>query len=153
MGAVMGASRIAADPDDAPTSTGRRPAYAVAAAAALVLSLSPKFGAVVATVPQGVLGGAGTVLYGLIGVLGARIWVQARVDFSRPAALTSAGVALVIGIADYTWSPGDLVFGGIALGTAASLVIYHVMTAVGRWRGTDVEPASPASLPPAEPRG
>ena len=48
-------------------------AYAVAAAAALVLSLSPKFGAVVATVPQGVLGGAGTVLYGLIGVLGARI--------------------------------------------------------------------------------
>ena len=79
--------------------------------------------------------------------------MQARVDFSRPAALTSAGVALVIGIADYTWSPGDLVFGGIALGTAASLVIYHVMTAVGRWRGTDVEPASPASLPPAEPRG
>jgi len=127
-------------------------AYAVAAGAAFLLSLSPKFGELVATVPQGVLGGAGTVLYGLIGVLGARIWVQNRVDFSRPAALTSAGVALVIGIANYTWVVGDLEFGGIALGTAASLLIYHVMTAIGRWRGTDVEPASPASLPQADPR-
>nr|WP_222437984.1 solute carrier family 23 protein [Quadrisphaera sp. RL12-1S] len=125
-------------------------AYAVAAGAALVLSLCPKFGAVIATVPAGVLGGAGTVLYGLIGVLGARIWVQARVDFSRPAVLTSAGVALIIGIADYTLTVGGLTLTGIALGTLAAVGLYHLMTALGRWRGTDPgdgprsEPASPA---------
>lgn len=125
-------------------------AYAVAAVTALLLSLSPKFGAVIASVPAGVLGGAGTVLYGLIGVLGARIWVQGRVDFSRPAVLTSAGVALVIGIADYTLTVGGLTFTGIALGTVAAVVLYHLMAAIGRWRGTDpgaAEPASPASAP------
>lgn len=111
-------------------------AYWVAAFGALVLSLSPKFGALIATVPDGVLGGATTMLYGMIGILGARIWVQGKVDFSDPVNLTTAAVPLVIGIADFTWSAGELQFGGIALGTAAALVIYHVMGAIGRWRGT-----------------
>ncbi len=111
-------------------------AYWVAAAGALVLSLSPKFGELIASVPAGVLGGATTMLYGMIGILGARIWVQAKVDFSDPVNLTTAAVPLVIGIANYTWTVGDLQFGGIALGTIAALVIYHVMGAIGRWRGT-----------------
>ncbi|HEV6954299.1 MAG TPA: solute carrier family 23 protein [Promicromonospora sp.] len=111
-------------------------AYWVAAVGALVLSMSPKFGALVNTVPAGVLGGVTTMLYGMIGILGARIWVQSRVDFSDPVNLTTAAVPLIIGIANFTWTAGDLQFEGIALGTAAALVIYHVMRAVGRWRGT-----------------
>jgi uracil-xanthine permease len=111
-------------------------AYWVAAFGALVLSLSPKFGALIASVPPGVLGGVTTMLYGMIGILGARIWVQAQVDFSDPVNLTTAAVPLVIGIAGFTWTAGDLEFGAIALGTAAALVIYHVMGAIGRWRGT-----------------
>jgi len=122
-------------------------AYWVAAATALVLSLSPKFGALIATIPAGVLGGAATMLYGMIGILGARIWVQNKVDFSDPVNLTTAAVPLVIGIANFTWVLGDLAFEGIALGTAAALVIYHLMRAVSRWRGTSQEPASPASAP------
>ncbi|SDQ76708.1 uracil-xanthine permease family protein [Quadrisphaera sp. DSM 44207] len=122
-------------------------AYAVAALAALLLSLSPKFGALVATVPQGVLGGAATVLYGLIAVLGARIWVQARVDFSSPVALTTAGVALVIGAADYRWVVGDWEFGGIALGTAAAVGVFHVMRALARWRGTGTGTGTGAGAP------
>lgn len=122
-------------------------AYWVAAVTALVLSLSPKFGALVATIPAGVLGGATTLLYGMIGILGARIWVQNRVDFSDPVNLTTAAVPLVVGIANFTWVAGDLTFEGIALGTAAALVIYHVMRTISRWRGTSEEPASPASAP------
>jgi uracil-xanthine permease len=111
-------------------------AYWVAAFGALVLSLSPKFGALIASVPDGVLGGVTTMLYGMIGILGARIWVQAKVDFSDPVNLATAAVPLVIGIAGFTWTAGDLEFGAIALGTASALVIYHVMGAIGRWRGT-----------------
>ena len=122
-------------------------AYWVAAAGALVLSMSPKFGALIGTIPAGVLGGATTVLYGMIGILGARIWVQNRVDFSDPVNLTTAAVALVVGIADVTWTPGDLTFGGIALGTAAAIGIYHLMRVLARSRGTSQEPASPASVP------
>lgn len=122
-------------------------AYGVAAVVALLLSMSPKFGELINTVPAGVLGGAATVLYGMIGVLGARIWVQAKVDFSDPVNLTTAAIALIIGIANYTWVAGDLRFEGIALGTAAALGVYHVMRALARWRGTSAEPASPASVP------
>src|SRR5690625_4957388 len=107
-------------------------AYFVAAFVALGLSMSPKFGELINTVPAGVLGGAATVLYGMIGVLGARIWVQNRVDFSDPVNLTTAGIALVIGIANYTWIVGELRFEGIALGTAAALGVYHVMRSVER---------------------
>ena len=122
-------------------------AYWVAAATALLLSMSPKFGALIATIPAGVLGGATTMLYGMIGILGARIWVQNRVDFGDPVNLTTAAVPLIVGIANFTWVVGDLTFEGIALGTASALVIYHGMRAVARWRGTVAEPASPASAP------
>ncbi|MFS0705334.1 uracil-xanthine permease family protein [Cellulomonas sp. 179-A 9B4 NHS] len=125
-------------------------AYWVAAATALLLSLSPKFGALVATIPDGVLGGAATVLYGMIGLLGARIWVQNRVDFSSPVNLMPAAVALIIGIANYSWAAGELRFEGIALGTAAAIGLYHLMRAVARWRGTHDEPATPASVPGGE---
>jgi uracil-xanthine permease len=124
-------------------------AYWVAAATALLLSMSPKFGALIATIPAGVLGGATTMLYGMIGILGARIWVQGKVDFGNPVNLTTAAVPLIIGIANFTWMVGDLTFEGIALGTASALVIFHGMRAIARWRGTSQEPASPASAPAA----
>jgi uracil-xanthine permease len=122
-------------------------AYWVAGVTGLVLSLSPKFGALIATIPGGVLGGAGTVLYGMIGVLGARIWVQNKVDFSDPVNLTTVAVALIVGIADYSWVVGDMTFKGIALGTASAIAIYHLMRAIAKWRGTHDEAATPASVP------
>lgn len=122
-------------------------AYWVAALTALLLSMSPRFGAVIGTIPPGVLGGAGTVLYGMIGLLGARIWVQNKVDFSHPTNLIPAAIALIIGVANFTWSVGDLQFAGIALGTAAAIGVYHLMRVIARWRGTSVEPATPASVP------
>jgi NCS2 family nucleobase:cation symporter-2 len=76
----------------------------------------------------------------MIGVLGVKIWVQNKVNFSNPINLTTAAVALIVGIADYTWTIGDLVFTGIALGSAAALVIYHGMTAIAKVRGTVAEP-------------
>ncbi|WP_035771694.1 solute carrier family 23 protein [Arthrobacter sp. Br18] len=112
-------------------------AYWVAGIVAILLSLFPKFGALIATVPPGVLGGAGVVLYGMIGILGVRIWVQNSVNFSNPINLSTAGVALVIGIADFTWIIGDLTFAGIALGTGAALLIFHGMTAIARARGSE----------------
>jgi len=119
-------------------------AYWVAAAFALLLSLSPKFGALIAATPVGVLGGLATVLFGMIAVLGARIWAQGKVDFGNPVNLMPAGIALIVGAANYTWVAGDMTFEGIALGTAAALVTYHVMAAISRWRHADDAVASPA---------
>ncbi|MCT2292341.1 uracil-xanthine permease family protein [Janibacter hoylei] len=118
-------------------------AYWVAAAVALLLSFSPKFGEAIATVPQGVLGGAGVVLYGMIGLLGAKIWVEAGVDFGNPINLMTAAVALIIGIADFTWNVGDLQFAGIALGTVAALVGFHVMRGVNLLTRAVPDPLEP----------
>src|SRR5690625_5622188 len=75
-------------------------AYWVAGFAAIALSLSPKVGALIFTIPPGVLGGVTFVLYGLIGIVGVRMWVDGKVDFSKPKNQFTAGVALVVGIAD-----------------------------------------------------
>lgn len=122
-------------------------AYVVAGISALALSLLPKFGAVIATIPAGVLGGAATVLYGMIGMLGVRIWVQNKVDFSDPVNLNTAAVAMVVAIADYTWVVGDMSFSGIALGSFGAIIIYHLMRAISKLRGTNLESPSPASAP------
>ncbi|WKV15648.1 solute carrier family 23 protein [Janibacter limosus] len=118
-------------------------AYWVAAVASLLLSFSPKFGEAIATVPRGVLGGAGVVLYGMIGLLGAKIWVEAKVDFGNPINLMTAAVALIIGVADFTGSVGDLQFAGIALGTVAALVGFHLMRGINLVTRAVPDPLAP----------
>jgi len=112
-------------------------AYWIAGVVAILLGLSPKIGAVIFTIPPGVLGGVTTALYGLIGVIGIRIWVENKVDFSRPKNQLTAGIALIMGIADFTLALGGASFGGIILGTVAAIVVFHLMSAIGRLRGTD----------------
>lgn len=102
-------------------------AYWVAAAVAITLSLCPKVGAAISAIPPGVLGGATVVLYGLVGVLGVRIWLTNHVDFAKPINQMTAAIPLIIGIADFTWTAGSLTFTGIALGSIAALVVYHGM--------------------------
>lgn len=109
-------------------------AYWVAAATAVVLAFSPKFGALVFTVPDGVIGGATLVLYGLIGILGVRIWMEAKVDFTDPVNLTVVAAALVAGIGDLTLSLGSVELGGIAWGSVGILVGYPLMRGLARLR-------------------
>ncbi|PFG31002.1 uracil-xanthine permease family protein [Paramicrobacterium agarici] len=114
-------------------------AYWVAGIVAILLSLSPKFGAVIDTIPAGVLGGVTTALYGMIGIIGVKIWLDNHVDFNKPVNQFTAATALIIGIANFIWSDeaSGVTFNGIAFGTIAAIVIYHVMNWIGRWRGTN----------------
>jgi uracil-xanthine permease len=119
--------------------------YWVAAGCALVLSLMPKFGQAVATVPPGVLGGAGVVLYGMIGLLGARIWVENKVDFTSSVNLLPAAVALILGIANASFKIGQVELTGIVVGTIAAFALYHGMRWIARWRGTDPAAQQPTA--------
>ncbi|MFZ1258766.1 MAG: solute carrier family 23 protein [Candidatus Saccharimonas sp.] len=106
-------------------------AYVVAAVTAIGLGLSPKFGALILTMPLSVLGGVTTVLYGLIAVLGARIWVENRVDFHLQENLMPAAIALIVGAGNYTWVINkEFSFEGIALGSFAVIASYHIMRLV-----------------------
>ncbi len=100
--------------------------FVIAAFVAIVLGLSPKFGALIGSIPGGVLGGVTTVLFGLIAVTGARIWVDNRVDFTNGTNLFVAAVTLIVGAADYTIHVGDFELGGIALGTFGAIFLYQI---------------------------
>ncbi|MDY6049453.1 MAG: solute carrier family 23 protein [Corynebacterium sp.] len=110
-------------------------AYWVAAATAIVLAFIPKFGALIFTIPTGVLGGATLVLYGLIGMLGVRIWMDNKVDFNNPVNLTAAAVALVAGIGNLTLSIWWVELQGIAWGSAGIIIIYPVLMKLYRTLG------------------
>ena len=111
-------------------------AYWCAAAFAFILSLCPKFGAVVNSIPAGVLGGVTTLLYGMIGMIGVRIWVENKVNFDKPVNIMIAAIVMIIGIANFQFAVSGIQFNGIAIGTVVVLVVYHVMKAIGKLTGT-----------------
>lgn len=111
-------------------------AYWFASGFALLLSLCPKFGAIINTIPDGVLGGVTTLLYGMIGMMGVRIWVDNHVNFDKSLNVMTAAIVMIIGIADFTFAIQGVQFNGIAIGTIAVLVAYHGLKAIGKATGT-----------------
>jgi len=110
-------------------------AYWVAGIGAIILSLCPKFGAVLSATPAGVLGGVGVALYGMIGVLGAKIWIENKVNFGDSTNLLIAATTLIIGIADMTWKHGNYSFGGIVNGTLVAVIGYQLLRALNKAAG------------------
>jgi len=109
-------------------------AYFVAAIVAILLGFIPKFGAIVAATPGGVLAGITLVLYGMIGLLGAKIWIENDVNFANPVNLVpiAAGLILAIGLgtSGFFKITNDFQLGGIALGTIVIIAGYHLARVV-----------------------
>ncbi len=102
-------------------------AYYVAAVVAILFGLSPKFGALVASTPGGVLGGITVVLYGMIGLLGAKIWKENNVDFGNPVNLVPLAAGIVIAIGNTSIQFTDtFTLSGIALGTIVAVAGWHL---------------------------
>jgi uracil-xanthine permease len=102
-------------------------AYYVAAVVAILLGFIPKFGQVVSATPGGVLGGITLVLYGMIGLLGAKIWIENNVDFGRPVNLVPIGAGIILAIGDAKLQfTANFSLTGIALGTLVVVGFYHL---------------------------
>ena len=101
--------------------------FLVAGLLAVVLGFSPKFGAVIQTIPLPVMGGVSIVVFGLIAVAGARIWVQNKVDFSDNKNLLVAAITLVLGTGDFTLKFGDFALGGIGTATFGAIFLHLLL--------------------------
>ena len=112
-------------------------AYIIAGVGAILLALSPKFGAVLAATPAGVKGGVTVALFGMIGVLGARIWIDAKVDFANTTNLYIVASSLIIGISDLSWTSGKFAFSGIINATLMAVVGYQIFTRIAKARNTN----------------
>ena len=65
---------------------------------AVVLSLMPKFGALISTIPTAVMGGVSIMLFGVISASGIRTLVESGIDYSHKRNLVISSVILVLGI-------------------------------------------------------
>jgi putative pyrimidine permease RutG len=101
--------------------------FVCAAAIAVVLGFSPKFGAVIQAIPLPVMGGVSIVVFGLIAAAGAKIWVDNRVDFSQNRNLIVAAITLVLGTGDFTLKFGGFALGGIGTATFGAILLYALL--------------------------
>lgn len=116
--------------------------YYVAAVIAILIGLCPKFGALVYAIPQGVIGGITVILYGMIGLLGAKIWVENQVNFADPLVLVPIAAGLIAGIGNVSLVFTDgFQISGIALGTIVILAGYHLLHALAPRSKTHAAPS------------
>ena len=111
--------------------------FMVAGLIAVLLGFSPKFGALIQAIPLPVMGGVSIVVFGLIAVAGAKIWVDNKVDFSDNKNLLVAAITLVLGTGDFTLKFGQFALGGIGTATFGAILLYALLNLKPR------QPAAP----------
>jgi uracil-xanthine permease len=116
--------------------------FVVAGCVALILGFSPKFGALILTLPGPVIGGLALVVFGLIAATAGRIWVENRVDFSDARNLITVAVALTAGAGDLTVRIGAFALGGIGTATFGAIILYHLLGRAGPGTATPVADAA-----------
>ncbi|WP_445116939.1 solute carrier family 23 protein [Acinetobacter sp. WZC-1] len=97
--------------------------FVIAGLFAILLGLSPKFGAVIHTIPTAILTGASIVVFGLITIAGAKIWIENKVDFASNKNLMVAAVTIILGTGDFALQFGSFNLGGIGTATFAALIL------------------------------
>jgi putative pyrimidine permease RutG len=126
--------------------------FVVAAIIAIVLGFSPKFGALIQTIPLAVMGGVSIVVFGLIAVAGAKIWVENKVDFGNNVNLIVAAVTLVLGTGDYTLKFGQFVMGGIGTATFGAILLHAILSRGAKERGLPSGRRSQGLTTPSAPK-
>ena len=112
--------------------------FVVAAIIAIVLGFSPKFGALIQAIPLAVMGGVSIVVFGLIAIAGAKIWVDNKVDFSDNRNLLVAAIPIILGTGEYTLKFGQFGLGGIGTATFGAIFLYWLLS---RGAATTARPA------------
>jgi uracil-xanthine permease len=102
--------------------------FVIAAGFSIVLGLSPKFGALIQTIPGPVIGGLSIVVFGLIAATAGRIWVESRVDFAEARNLVTVGAALTVGAGDLALKFGGFTLGGIGTATFGAILFYWLLS-------------------------
>lgn len=97
--------------------------FVLAGVVAIMLGLSPKFGAIIQTIPSALLGGASIVVFGLITVAGAKIWIDNKIDFSKNSNLIIAAATIIMGAGNFGLKIGEFDLGGIGTATLVAIVL------------------------------
>ena len=104
----------------------------IAAVLAMLFSFSPKFAAIISSMPAATIGGVSLVLYGMISAVGVRNVVENKVDFTKSRNVLVAALILVLSIGISYSTAGSLQLGaislsGLAVGSIAGIVLNAIM--------------------------
>ena len=125
----------------------------IAAVMAVILSFSPKFEAVINTIPTGIIGGISFVLYGMISAIGVRNVVENRVDFTNSRNLIVAAVILVcalgfnsVGGVSFAVAGVTINLSGLAVAAIAGILLNAILPGNDYEFGKSVEGDASADL-------
>ena len=96
----------------------------IAAVMAIILSLSPKFEAVINSIPAAIIGGISFVLYGMIAATGIRTIVENQVDYVNMRNVLITAIILVSGLG---FSHKNIVIGSVAFGGLACAAVFGII--------------------------
>ena len=116
----------------------------IAAVLAVILSLSPKFAALINLIPTAVIGGISFILYGMISAIGVRNIVENKVDFTKSRNLIIAAVILVsaLGLGSAaTFSIGSVTISlsALAVASIAGIILNAILPGKDYEFGKDLQ--------------
>jgi uracil permease len=99
----------------------------IAALFAILLSLVPKFTALIGTIPGPVIGGISILLFGMISSIGIKNMVDAKVNLSNPKLLIISASMLVLGLGGATFQLGKVNLSGLGLAAIFGVVLNLIL--------------------------
>ena len=125
----------------------------LAAVYAIILSFSPKFDALVNSIPTAIVGGVSFVLYGMISAVGVRNVVENKVDLTKSRNLIIAAVIFVSGLGfsstggiTFTVGSADITLTGLAIAALCGVVLNAILPGNDYKFGTDPQGDKSADL-------
>ena len=125
----------------------------LAAIYAIILSFSPKFDALVNSIPAAIVGGVSFILYGMISAVGVRNIVENQVDLTKSRNLIIAAVMFVSGlgfssVGGITFTVGDaaVTLSGLAIAALCGVILNAILPGNDYVFGVSVEGDKSADL-------
>ena len=125
----------------------------LAAIYAIILSFSPKFDALVNSIPAAIVGGVSFILYGMISAVGVRNIVENQVDLTKSRNLIIAAVMFVCGlgfssVGGITFAVGSasVTLSGLAIAALAGVILNAVLPGNDYEFGKSAEADNSANL-------
>ena len=125
----------------------------LAALYAIILSFSPKFDALVSSIPSAIVGGVSFILYGMISAVGVRNVVENRVDLTKSRNLIIAAVIFVCGLGfsstggiSFTVGSATVTLTSLAIAALAGVVLNAILPGNDYVFGTNAQGDKSADL-------
>ena len=125
----------------------------LAALYAIILSFSPKFDALVNSIPAAIVGGVSFILYGMISAVGVRNIVENQVDLTKSRNLIIAAVMFVSGLGfssvggiTFTVGGAAVTLSGLAIAALAGVILNAILPGNDYQFGQSVQGDASADL-------